>query len=43
MDDTYTADMDCETLNRDFDDIDLFGERMVGDDMIDNECNINFE
>lgn len=38
----YIAEMDIETVSQDFDDIDLYGERMVEDD--DNtECEINFE
>lgn len=38
----YIAEMDAETISQDFDDIDLYGERMVEDD--DNtECEINFE
>lgn len=38
----YIAEMDAETVSQDFDDIDLYGERMVEDD--DNtECEINFE
>lgn len=37
----YTAEMDSETLNQDFDDIDLYGEKMVEDD--DNDCDIEFE
>ena len=38
----YGVDIDGETLTQDFDDIDLYGERMVGDD--DNsDCDILFE
>lgn len=38
----YIAEMDAETVSQDFDDIDLYGEKMVEDD--DNtECEINFE
>ena len=39
----YLAEMDAETISQDFDDIDLYGERMVGDDDDDFDCNINFE
>ena len=38
----YLAEMDAETVSQDFDDIDLYGERMIGDDD-DFDCNINFE
>lgn len=37
----YIAEMDSETVNADFDDIDLFGEKLVEED--DDECNIEFE
>lgn len=37
----YLAEMDAETVSQDFDDIDLYGERMVEDE--DFDCNINFE
>lgn len=36
----YLAEMDAETVSQDFDDIDLYGERMVGDD--DNDDNDDF-
>lgn len=41
MEEEYIAEMDTETVNQDFDDIDLFGTRMVGDD--DEPCDIEFE
>lgn len=37
----YTDVMDSETLNQDFDDIDLFGTKIVEDK--DDNCNIEFE
>lgn len=33
----YIADMDSETVNQDFDDIDLYGERMIEDTEDDSE------
>lgn len=39
----YLAEMDYETISQDFDDIDLYGERMVGDDDDDNFNFIDFE
>lgn len=38
----YLAEMDAETVSQDFDDIDLYGERMIEDDD-DGLCNIDFE
>ena len=32
MEEEYVAIMDSETINQDFDDIDLFGEQMVEDE-----------
>ena len=37
----YAAEMDAETVNQDFDDVDLYGTKMIEDD--DSECNIEFE
>ena len=37
----YTAEMDAETVNQDFDDVDFYGERIIDDD--DEECDIQFE
>lgn len=37
----YIAEMDAETISQDFDDIDLYGERIIED--TDTECDINFE
>lgn len=31
MEEEYVAVMDSETVNQDFDDIDLYGERMIED------------
>ena len=42
MEEEYIAIMDAETYNQDFDDIDLYGEKMVGDDE-DDDCDIEFE
>lgn len=39
----YSAEMDAETINQDFDEIDLYGERKLGDNDNDDDCNINFE
>lgn len=38
--DIYSEQMDYETINKDFDDIDLFGERMIEDDTL---CDVMFE
>ncbi len=38
----YVAEMDAETVNQDFDDIDLYGERMIEDDD-DCDTDIKFE
>jgi len=37
---SYVAEMDEETVNQDFDDIDLFGERLEDDE---NESDVLFE
>lgn len=42
MEEEYIAEMDSETVSQDFDNIDLYGERKVGDDD-DDECDIEFE
>ena len=39
----YGVDIDSETLTQDFDDVDLYGERMVGDDDNSDDCDILFE
>lgn len=36
----YVAEMDVETINQDFDDIDLYGTKVEEDE---NDCNIEFE
>ena len=40
IDDGYFELMDDETINQDFDDIDLFGTKMIEDD---DDCDIEFE
>ena len=37
----YIAEMDSETVNQDFDDIDLYGEKLIEDDA--DECDVEFE
>ncbi len=37
----YIAEMDSETVNQDFDEIDLYGTKTVEED--DDDCNIEFE
>lgn len=41
MEEVYSVDMDSETVNQDFDEIDLYGTRMIEDD--DTDCDIEFE
>ena len=41
IEEEYVAEMDSETVNQDFDEIDLYGEKMVEDD--DDDCDIEFE
>lgn len=41
MEEEYVAVMDSETVNQDFDEIDLYGEKLVEDDDVD--CDIEFE
>ena len=40
MEEEQIAEMDFETVNQDFDDIDLFGTKMIEDD---DDCDIEFE
>ena len=40
MEEEYIAEMDFETVNQDFDDIDLYGEKLVEDE---GDCDIEFE
>ena len=40
MEEEYTELMDVETVNQDFDDIDLYGTKMIEDD---DNCDIEFE
>ena len=39
---TYVAEMDSETVNTDFDDIDLYGTKMINDDD-EEDSDIEFE
>lgn len=41
MEEGYSVDMDAETVNQDFDEIDLYGTRIIEDD--DTDCDIEFE
>lgn len=41
MEEEYIAEMDAETVNQDFDDVDLYGTKMVEDN--DEPCDIEFE
>ena len=41
MEELYVAEMDGETVTQDFDDVDLYGTKMVEDD--DDNCDIQFE
>ena len=41
MEEEYICLMDAETVNQDFDEIDLFGTKMVEDN--DEPCDIEFE
>lgn len=36
----YVAEMDSETVNQDFDEIDLYGEKLIEED---DNCDIEFE
>lgn len=40
IDEEYFELMDAETVNQDFDDIDLYGERLIEDE---DDSNIEFE
>jgi len=40
MEEEYIAEMDFETVNQDFDYIDLYGTKMIEDD---DDCDIEFE
>ena len=40
MEEEYTELMDVETVNQDFDDIDLYGTKIVEED---DNCDIEFE
>ena len=41
LDSDFSVDIDAETLNVDFDDIDLYGTKLVEDS--DDDCDIEFE
>ena len=41
-DEAYVAEMDSETVHQDFDEIDLYGTKLVDDDE-DDDCDIEFE
>ena len=41
MEEEYVAVMDGETINQDFDDVDLYGTKLVEDE--DDDCDIAFE
>lgn len=43
IEDGYFELMDSETINRDFDDIDLFGEKLIDDDDCKDDDNIEYE
>ena len=40
MEEEYIAEMDFETVNQDFDDIDLYGQKLIEDS---EDSNIQFE
>lgn len=42
MEEEYVAEMDAETVNQDFDDVDLYGTKMIEDDDSD-DTDIEFE
>lgn len=41
MEEEYVAVMDEETINQDFDDVDLYGTKLIEDE--DDDCDIEFE
>lgn len=41
MEEVYSDVMDSETLYQDFDEIDLYGTRLIEDE--DDDCDIEFE
>lgn len=41
MEEEYVAEMDSECLNQDFDDVDLYGEKLIEDE--DDDCDVEFE
>ena len=43
VEEEYSVEMDSETINQDFDNIDLYGEKMVDEDEEDDDCDIKFE
>lgn len=42
MEEEYFETMDYETLHQDFDEIDLYGEKLIDDNSFDN-CDLVFE
>lgn len=40
MEEEYVVEMDSETVNQDFDDVDLYGEKTVDED---DDCEVEFE
>ena len=43
IEEEYSVEMDSETINQDFDNIDLYGEKMVDEDEEDDDFDIKFE
>lgn len=41
MEEEYVTIMDEETVNQDFDDVDLYGTKLIEDE--DDDCDIEFE
>ena len=41
VEEEYIVQMDSETIEQDFDDIDLYGEKTVDED--DDDCEVEFE
>ena len=41
MEEEYVVEMDSETVNQDFDDVDLFGEKTIDDE--EDDCDVEFE
>jgi hypothetical protein len=41
VEEEYNVEMDSETVNQDFDDVDLYGEKLI--DYDDDDCDVEFE